>query len=108
MLRQMGDHPGRTAGGNETNERESEDDQDAATGAYKKEFDSMSKKVEVIQGLLTNTISDREIKAINANIADVKQHLNESAKAVEASEKQLQETSANIKFANIDVEELSN
>ncbi|EDS41865.1 laminin beta-2 chain [Culex quinquefasciatus] len=102
MLRQMGDHPGRTAGGNETNERESEDDQDAATGAYKKEFDSMSKKVEVIQGLLTNTISDREIKAINANIADVKQHLNESAKAVEASEKQLQETSANIKFANID------
>uniref|UniRef100_A0A8D8FJB6 Laminin subunit beta-1 n=1 Tax=Culex pipiens TaxID=7175 RepID=A0A8D8FJB6_CULPI len=78
-----------------------------ATGAYKKEFDSMSKKIEVIQGLLTNTISDREIEAINANIADVKQHLSESAKAVEASEKRLQETSANIKFANIDIEELS-
>ncbi|KAL1378043.1 hypothetical protein quinque_008832 [Culex quinquefasciatus] len=75
-------------------------EQDAATGAYKKQFGSMSKKMEVIQGLLTNTISDREIEAINAN---VKQHLSESAK----SEKQLQETSANIEFANIDVEELS-
>ncbi|XP_038116851.1 uncharacterized protein LOC6048647 [Culex quinquefasciatus] len=57
----------------------------------------MSKKIEVIQGLLMNTISDREIEAINANIADV--NLSESAKAVEASEKQLQETSANIKLA---------
>ncbi|EDS41864.1 laminin beta-2 chain [Culex quinquefasciatus] len=91
LLRQLGDHTGQTAGGNEPNDRESEDDQDAATGAYKKEFDSMSKKIEVIQGLLMNTISDREIEAINANIADV--NLSESAKAVEASEKQLQETS---------------
>lgn len=78
-----------------------------ATGAYKKEFDSMAKKIDVIKGLLTNTISDREIDAIDTRIADIREHLKSSLKALEESEKRLQDTGSSINYANIEIDDLS-
>lgn len=77
-----------------------------ATGAYKKEFDSMGKKIDIIKGLLTNTISDREITTIDDRIAEVREHLTTSLKALEESEKRLQDTDATINFANIEIDNL--
>ncbi|XP_065087000.1 laminin subunit beta-1 isoform X1 [Ochlerotatus camptorhynchus] len=78
-----------------------------ATGAYKKEFDSMGKKIDVIKDLLTNTISDREISTIDDRIAEVRQHLKTSLKALEESEKRLQDTDATINYANIEIDNLN-
>ncbi|XP_058129242.1 laminin subunit beta-1 [Anopheles ziemanni] len=74
-----------------------------ATGAYKKEFDAMAKKIGQIEGLLNNTISDREIETIGGEIDRIRNHLQESLRNLEESERKLQETDSSIKLANIEI-----
>uniref|UniRef100_W4VRM4 Putative laminin n=1 Tax=Corethrella appendiculata TaxID=1370023 RepID=W4VRM4_9DIPT len=79
-----------------------------ATGAYKKEFDAMAKKIDVIQQLLDNTtISDQEIFNIEQTITKLKNKLKNSFENMKETELKLEEISSTINFGNIALDELN-
>jgi coxsackievirus/adenovirus receptor len=79
-----------------------------ATGAYKKEFDAMSKKIDTIQQLLDNTtISDDELERIENTISELRIDLDEQLGKLQAAEKQLEEIGSSISLQSIALDDLN-
>lgn len=80
-----------------------------ATGAYTKEFDQMSGKLERIQQLLQNTtISAQDIKDLDDKVKDMREDLTKALKRINSTEKDLEDIYSNINLANVALDDLRN